>query len=239
MKRPCIAVLVLALLLLAVIPAAGAASAQPAPFTDADIASITQGLETVSDYAALLSPDRCAWAYQGPATGETYLTLSTTAEDGAPRGEVTLRVTLENGLIDGREDGESDSLPEGLDGLTADLLGAKWQRADYPLPAVRGLKPGAAQADVAAAFFSRVSGSASYAVQDINPAVDEAWRIDETWPVGGFTLTQEGKDGFAAFVYGWCTLDEPDQWREYRSLFYHLDDGAVSAIDLTYGTDPE
>ena len=239
MKRPCIAVLVLALLLLAVIPAAAEASAQPAPFTDADIASITQGLETVSDYAALLSPDRCAWAYQGPATGETYLTLSTTAEDGAPRGEVTLRVTLENGPIDGREDGESDSLPEGLDGLTADLLSAKWQRADYPLPAIRGVQPGAAQADVVAAFFTRSAGVADYTVQDINPAVDETWYRNETWPVGGFTLATGNADGIEAFLYGWCTLDEPDQWREYRSLFYHMDDGVVSAIDLAYSTDPE
>ena len=239
MKRPCTRVLAFALLLLAVFPAFAESSAKRSPFTGADIEVISQGLVTVGDYAALLSPDGCAWAYQGPATGETYLTLRTAAEDGTPLGEVTLRVTLEDGLIEGLEAGESEALPEGLEGLEATLLSAKWQRADYPLPAIRGVQPGAAQADVAAAFFTLSAGLADYTIQDINPAVDETWYRNETWPVGGFTLPTENADGIAAFLYGWCTLDEPDQWREYRSLFYHLDGGVVSSIDLSYSTDPE
>ncbi len=239
MKRPCIQVLAFALLLLAVFPAFAESSGKSAPFTGADIEAISQGLVTVGDYAALLSPDDCAWAYQGPATGETYLTLRSAAEDGAPLGEVTLRVSLEDGLIEGLEAGESEALPEGLDDLGADLLSAKWQRADYPLPAIRGVQTGAAQADVVAAFFTRSAGVADYTVQDINPAVDETWYRNETWPVGGFTLATGNADGIEAFLYGWCTLDEPDQWREYRSLFYHMDDGVVSAIDLAYSTDPE
>ncbi len=239
MKRLCIQVLALALLLLAVFPAFAESSAQPAPFTDADIEAISLGLETVGDYAALLSPNGCAWAYQGPATGETYLTLRSAAEDGAALGEVTLRVTVEDGLIEGLEAGESEALPKGLEGLEAALLTAKWQRADYPLPAVRGVKPGAAEADVAAAFFTRSAGLADYTIQDINPAVDETWYRDETWPVGGFTLRRVNADGIAAFLYGWCTLDAPDQWREYRSLYYYMDGGAVSAISLSYATDPE
>lgn len=237
MKRLLILALVLMMLMTGTIQAlAGTVEKSAAPFTDADIAKLTDGLTTVGDYVAKLTPTACSWAYQGAATGETYLTLFSAA-NGSQLGETTVGISPVDGVIAGVESGMSESLPEGLSGLEARFIGARWLSADYALPAIRGLMPGAAQADVVSAFYSRSADRPDYAVQDINPSVDETWRIDENTQIGGFS--SEGKDGGMDYVYGWCTLDAPDEWREYRVLTYHIADGLVQNIKLTYETDPE
>ena len=208
----------------------------PEPFTRADVDKISGGLATVGDYVAALNPTSYSWVYEGPATGQTYLTLRTEA-NGVELGEATVAVMLEDELIDGAETGERETLPEGLGDAEAWLKSARWMSKDYALPFVRGVKPGAAQADVVAAFYSKSAAEPDYTVRDINPAVDENWRIDETAPLGGYAVSRE--DGGTDFVYGWCTLDEPDQWREYFQLVYHLTRDAVTSIELSYFTDPE
>jgi len=208
----------------------------PEPFTKADVEQISGGLVTVGDYVAALKPTSYSWVYEGPATGQTYLTLRTEA-DGVELGEATLVVSPEDELIDGAETGERETLPEGLSGLGAWLKSARWMSKDYALPFVRGVKPGAAQADVVAAFFSNSAGEPDYTVHDINPAVDESWWIDDSAPLGGYAVSRE--DGGVDYVYGWCTLDEPEEWREYFQLVYHLMAEAVTNVELSYFTDPE
>jgi hypothetical protein len=233
-KLRCLAA-ILAILLIAV-PAALAETA-PAPFTQADVEQISEGFATVGDYVAALSPTGYSWVYQGAATGETYLTLRTEA-DGAELGEATVAVALDDALIDGAESGERETLPEGLEDKEAYLVGARWMSADYALPFIRGVKPGASKADVVAAFFSRNPEEPEYSIQDINPAVDESWSIgDGSAPIGGSFSYCE--DGSASYVYGWCTLDDPDEWREYYTLTYTIPSDTVASIELVYSTDPE
>lgn len=216
-------------------PAALAAAA-PAPFTRQDIDRISEGFKTVGDYAKALSPTSYSWVYQGAATGETWLTMTTTGADGLEAGEATVAVALDS-LIGGQETGERATLPEGIQDKDARLVDARWISADYPLPFVRGVKPGADQADVVKAFFSRSADAPDYSIQDINPAVDEAWQIDANAFIGARASACE--DGSTDFVYGWCTLDAPDEWREYERLTYHIAGGAVLSIDLNYTSDPE
>jgi hypothetical protein len=175
--------------------------------------------------------------YQGAATGATYLTLITEAADGTELGEATVSVNLDDQLIDGAETGQRETLPEGLKDQQAWLVDARWMSADYALPFIRGIKPGAAQEDVVSAFFSRSQEEPQYSIQDINPAVDETWRINENANLGASVSACE--DGSVNYVYGWCTLDTPDDWREYDQLVYHIAGGFVVSIDLTYSSDPE
>ena len=209
----------------------------PAPFTRADVEQISEGLATVGDYVAALSPTAYSWVYQGAATGETYLTLRTDAADGTELGEATVAVALNDQLIDGMETGERETLPEGLEDKEARLVGARWMSEDYALPAIRGVKPGAAKEDVVAAFYSSSAEEPTYNVHDINAAVDETWYIGENAPIGGSSSYCE--DGSTSYVYGWCTLDAPDEWREYFTLAYTIPADTVMAIDLGYTTDPE
>jgi hypothetical protein len=234
-KLRCLAA-ILAILLIAA-PAALADTA-PAPFTQADVEQISEGFATVGDYVAALSPTGYSWVYQGAATGETYLTLRTETDNGAELGEATISVALDGELIDSAETGERATLPEGLEDKEAWLVGARWLSANYALPFVRGVKPGAAQADVVAAFFSNSAEEPDYTIQDINPAVDETWLIGGgSMPIGGSFNHYE--DGSTACVYSWCTLDEPDEWREYYALAYTFPVDTVSSIELSYFTDPE
>ena len=208
-----------------------------APFTRADVEQISEGLATVGDYVAALSPTAYSWVYQGAATGETYLTLRTDAQDGTELGEATVAVALDDQLIDGMETGERETLPEGLEDKEARLVGARWMSEDYALPAIRGVKSGAAKEDVVAAFYSSSAEEPAYNVHDINAAVDETWYIGENAPIGGSSSHCE--DGSTSYVYGWCTLDAPDEWREYFTLSYTIPADTVMAIDLGYTTDPE
>jgi hypothetical protein len=234
-KHRCLAVIVSFLLIAS--PVALAESA-PAPFTHADVKGISDGLATVGDYIAALAPTGYSWVYQGAATGETYLTLRTEAADGTELGEATVAVALDGELIDGAETGERETPPVGLFEKEAYLVGARWMSADYALPAIRGVKPGAAKADAVAAFYSRNAEEPEYTIQDINPAVDETWYIgNESAPLGGGSSHCE--DGSTSYVYGWCTLDAPDEWREYFTLSYTIPADTVAAIDLSYFTDPE
>lgn len=233
-KHRCLAA-ILSILLIAS-PVALAETA-PAPFTQADVDGISVGFATVGDYVAALAPTGYSWVYQGAATGETYLTLRTEA-DGAELGEATVVVPLDGELIDGAETGERETLPEGLEDKEAYLVGARWMSAHYALPTIRGVKPGAAKADVVQAFFSRNAEEPEYTIQDINPAVDETWYIGaESAPLGGSSSHCE--DGSTSYVYGWCTLDDPDAWREYFTLTYTIPSDTVAAIELSYFTDPE
>lgn len=117
------------------------------------------------------------------------------------------------------------------------MIGARWLSGDYALPVVRGIAPGAAAQDVVSAFFSYSDEYPDYAVQDINPDVDDTWSIGEDALIGGFSF--EDEDGGVDYVYGWCTLDAPDEWREYDQLTYQTAGGFVREIELTYSTDPE
>ena len=67
--------------------------------------------------------------------------------------------------------------------------------------------------------------------------MDETWAIPDGAHIGGSRLERE--DGGWDDMYGWCTLDEPGQWREYYLLSYHTLGGEVRSIELTYFTDPE
>ncbi len=229
--------LLLAILMSLMCVAPALAVQAPAPFTDADIQSVSEGLATVGDYVAALAPTHFAWTYEGAATGVTYLTMRTESPDGAELGEATVAITLDDGAISGEEDGESTSLPEEVNTLDAQLVGARWLDASYALPLIRGVAPGASDIDVVAAFFSKSASEPSYTAQDINPAVDETWEIPEGAHIGGSKLERE--DGGWDDVYGWCTLNEPGEWREYFLLTYHTLGGAVQSIELTYFTDPE
>jgi hypothetical protein len=211
--------------------------ATPAPFTRADIDQISDGFVTVGDYVAALAPTSYSWVYQGAATGETYLTLSTETESGEELGDATIAVSLDDELIDGMESGQRETLPEGLQDQEAWLVDAHWMSKDYPLPTIRGIAPGASQEDVVAAFFSLSREQPEYAAKDINPAVDDTWLINEYARIGGFS--SESEDGGVDYTYGWCTLDAPDEWREYDQLVYHILGGVVRSIDLSYSSDPE
>jgi hypothetical protein len=212
-------------------------AASPAPFTSQDVDQISDGFATVGDYVKALSPTSYSWVYQGAATGETWLTLTTNGADGLEAGEATVSVALDDQLIDGKETGECTTLPEGLQDHDAWLVDARWISADYPLPAIRGVKPGAAQADVIKAFFSHSADAPDYSAQDINPAVDDTWQIGDNVMLGGASF--ESEDGGVDFVYSWCTLDAPEEWREYNQLVYHISGGTVQSITLRYSSDPE
>ena len=229
--------LILAILLCLAGFAPAAFAEAPAPFTDGDILSISQGFSTVGDYLGALAPTHFAWTYEGAATGVTYLSMRTDSADGVELGEVTVSITLDDGAISGEPDGESTSLPEEIKGREAWLVGARWLDAAYALPLIRGVGPGASDPQVVSAFFSNSTSEPSYTARDINPAVDETWMIPDGAHIGGEKLERE--DGGWDDVYGWCTLDEPGQWREYFLLSYHTLGGAVQSIELTYFTDPE
>ena len=216
---------------------ASSGTAAPAPFTNADIEQISSGFKTVGDYAAALSPTSCSWVYQGAAIGETYLTLHAENAEGVQLGEATLSVNLDDQLIDGVEEGQRETLPEGLSDKDAWLVSAEWHDALYKLPCIRGVAPGAAQADVVAAFFSHNQELPDYSAQDINPAVDDTWQIGDNVMLGGASF--ESEDGGVDFVYSWCTLTAPDEWREYLQLVYHISGGTVGSITLRYSSDPE
>jgi hypothetical protein len=231
-KHRCLAA-ILSLLLVA----SPGALASAAPFGLADVQDISEGLTSVGDFVDALAPTSYSWVYQGAATGATYLTMHTDA-NGSELGEATIVLYVEGELIDGQETGERETLPEGLEKNDAWLVGARWMSADYALPAIRGVKPGAAEGDVVKAFFSNSAEEPSYTIQAINPDVDETWVINGgTVPIGGSVNRFE--DGSKAFVYGWCTPDYPEEWREYYALTYTIPTDTVASIELSYATDPE
>ena len=112
-KHRCLAAILSILLV-----ASPVALASAAPFTQADVEDISEGLASVGDYVDALAPTSYSWVYQGAATGATYLTMRTDS-DGTELGEATIALYVEGELIDGQETGERETLPEGLSDFIA------------------------------------------------------------------------------------------------------------------------
>lgn len=189
------------------------------------------------DYVNALNPREFSWEYEGDATGNTYITMFTYDAVDTLLGSVTVVVTAEEGLIFDAEDGRGGILPDEVMALPAWLAEAEWLDESYPLPAIRGVNIGAHSEQVVAAFYSHGEETPAYDAKDINPAVDESWELDEYQLIGAEAEIELGEEPI--FRYGWATLNEPEEWREYYTLEYTLLDGLVESIVLIYDCDPE
>ncbi len=231
------ALMFLTLLIGTCLAGAGAEPPSPAPFNGRGRTADFRGLATVGELRRRAFPHPLRLDVPGRRHRRNWLTLVSAAADGAELGEATIAVTAEDGAIGGAEDGESAALPDGLQGLEARLIGARWLSGDYALPVVRASRRARRRRTSSPHSSPTATNTPTTPCRTSTPTWTTPGRSAKTALIGGFSF--EDEDGGVDYVYGWCTLDAPDEWREYDQLTYQTAGGFVREIELTYSTDPE
>lgn len=224
-------VLVLVCVALA-LPALGIEGVPPnanAPFQGEDIRALTGDLATVGEYVEALAPASYGWAYEGDATGNTYLTLT------SPTAVATLFLSTPDGRIDGKQDAEHQyeapgtGLPPEILALPATLRGLDYGSGFTALPGIRDIPIGASVEEVVSGFLYKGTAPVLYGFADVYPAGNpEAFtegrliggRVEDDW-----------------IHYGWADIEE--DWKIYYNLVYNLEDGKVARISFSGYTDGE
>jgi hypothetical protein len=190
-------------------------------FVFEDVETVAARLKTVGDYIDATGAMGISWWPADDGSGELLVSI-----EGAGVNAV-VAVMPQGNVIEGQNEGETGDVSRQTRELSARLTDMIWEFAGTGVDAVRGIEPGALEAQVRAAFYDSGHETEIYTAEDVLPGV----RLPESEEVfvGAKKVTED--DG-EYLLYGWRAAEPSQLGYKNALLYYYLENGVVDSIEL-------